>query len=366
MPSFVAIAAVSLLELLGLAPKPTTPAAPVAPAQALVASPASAPIKGTMLMVHGGGWTGPGPASQKHLMEQPGELLVRRGWRVVSVDYRAGTDGIDDVLARAGEELGRPEGGLLCIYGESAGAQIALVVASRLPAVDCVVAAGAPTDFQAYIGEARSSGNGLRAIIADQMESVFGTSGDATAPFEPVRLAGRIAADVLMLREADDHLMPRDQLDAFLAARPTTESLELESSPTTSADSWWLHGTLSDAGRARYAAAVGGFADRADAAHRAERAAARTGCGRVTRSGRTALAAALRCLARRDRTLPRARGARAATTTRRLRGELNAARVWAALRASASGRRALAALAARRATVDLRPGDPTVVTLRGR
>jgi hypothetical protein len=75
---------------------------------------------------------------------------------------------------------------------------------------------------------------------------------------------------------------------------------------------------------------------------------------------------ALRCLARNDPTVPRAGKARAGTTTRRLRGEVNAARAWSSLRSSASGRRALAAFAATRASFRLRSGNPSTVTLRGR
>jgi acetyl esterase/lipase len=361
--SFAAIAATSLLGLLGLEPQAPTPTTPQKPAAAIVASP-SAALKGTMLMVHGGGWQGPGPKSQQYLMEQPGDMLVNRGWRVVSLDYDAGTEGIADVLNAAGQELRRAEGNLLCLYGESAGAQMALVVAARLKAVDCVIAAGAPTDFHAYTAEANASGDSDRKIIAGQMENVFGSSDDLTAPWEPLRLSKQIFSDVLMLREADDRLMPREQLDGFLAARPTTESVELESNLTATPETWWLHGTLSDAGRGRYLAAIGGFADRAYATRRAEVAAERSGCKGVTASALITMTSALRCLARNDRSVPRALKAGAPTITRRLRGEVNAARAWTALRSTALGRRTLAAFAARRASFSLRSANPSIVTLR--
>ncbi|HEX8158719.1 MAG TPA: alpha/beta hydrolase fold domain-containing protein [Solirubrobacteraceae bacterium] len=365
MASLTAVLATSLLGLLGLGPPPPKPVQPPKPAEALVASPAS-DVKGTMIMVHGGGWQGPGEKSQKYLMEQPGEMLVQRGWRVISVDYDAGTAGITDVLNAAGQELQRAEGNPLCLYGESAGAQIALVVAARLKAIDCVIAAGAPTDFHAYMAEAKSSGDGPRAIIAGQMETVFGSTEDVTAAWEPVKLSSKIASDVLMLREADDRLIPREQLDRFLAARPTTESAELESDLEATPETWWLHGTLSDAGRERYLAAIGGFADRAVAMRVAERAAERSGCQGTDAESLVTMTGALRCLARNGATRPRARKSRGGLTTRRLRGEVNAARVWASLDSSASGRRALTAFAARRASFNLRSANPSIVTLRGR
>ena len=73
--------------------------------------------------------------------------------------------------------------------------------------------------------------------------------------------------------------------------------------------------------------------------------------------------AALRCLARNDALARKAGSHARGTLSRRVRGEVNAARAWKALRSSTSGRRALAALAAGRATATLRSGDPSRVTL---
>ena len=47
-----------------------------------------------------------------------------------------------------------------------------------------------------------------------------------------------------------------------------------------------------------------------------------------------------------------------------MRGEVNAARLWGELRTTQSGRRALAATAARRARLAVRIGDPSRVVLR--
>jgi hypothetical protein len=47
-----------------------------------------------------------------------------------------------------------------------------------------------------------------------------------------------------------------------------------------------------------------------------------------------------------------------------MRGEVNAARIWGYLRGLASGRRALAAAAKRRAKVIVQTGDRSRVTLR--
>jgi hypothetical protein len=360
------VAAASLGGLFGSNPPPPPP--PV-PGPALVASPATG-VKGTIVMVHGGGWHGVDAAGQAALMQQPGEMFVARGWRVVSVDYDAGIDGLQDVVDAAAAELAAPAGRLLCLYGESAGAHLSLLAAAKLDGVDCVMAAGPPTDLIAYQAEARASGDHNRSVISGLMQDAFGSTPETTALWDPVRVASTIRADVLLLRQAADLAIPREQIDNYLAADPTAQSTELESTSQASTDTYWLHGMLSEAGRAQYLSQLGGFVDREVAAHGAERGATRSGCKgtlrplSTSRLDRERLTVALGCLARHDDTLHRRDAARAQTTVLRLLGRASPARVWAALRAKSAGRRALAALAARRATTSLKPGSPSRITVR--
>ncbi len=364
----LSIAATGLAGLLSPIIGPSTPPPAATPSPALAAAPAAS-AHGTMLMVHGGGWTGPGPKAQAALMTMPGEVLSGRSWRIVSVDYHSGSAGLQDVIDAAGAELASPAGGPLCIYGESAGAQLALVAASRLSGVDCVVAMGPPADFEAYQAEVRASNDSGRQIIAAQMAAVWGQTPEERAPNDPVKVANSIRGDVLIMREGDDALIPIEQVENFIAARPTTERMELQSAGGDLSQ-FYLHGTLSEAGRAQYRATLGAFVDRATAADAAEAAAARTGCKGVTKSvtqgGVSRVQSALRCLARNDRLAKRAGAKGAKTLSKRVRGEVNAARTWNLLRASTSGRRALAALAAGRAKTTVRPGSPNRVTLQVR
>ena len=366
--SLLTIAATGLAGLLSpLFPgQPASPPPAPTPSQALVDTPV--PVRGTMIMVHGGGWTGPAATSQRALMTMPGETLRQRNWRIVSVDYHAGAASLQDVVDAANAELSQKTGGLLCIYGESAGAQLALVAASRVPGVDCVVALAPPADFEAYQAEVDRSNDPDRRIIANQMASVWGSTAEQRAPNDPVKVAKSIQGDVLLMRQADDPLIPIEQIDNFVAARPTSQRVELESSAGFDLNQFYLHGTFSDNGRSQYRAALGGFVDRAATAYTAERNATRTGCKGVTRTvtagGAARVQSALRCLARADSLARKAGAARARTLSKKVRGEVNAARAWTALRTSTSGRRALAALAAGRARASLRSGDPSRVTLR--
>jgi acetyl esterase/lipase len=347
-------------------PAPVPVIAPVAPP--ISVDPAG-PARGTVIMVHAGGWAGHDAYAQDLLAKSPGNIFVERGWRVVSLDYEDGTQGLDDVLNAAGAELARKTtDGPLCIYGESSGAHLALVAAARLRAIDCVIGLGTPTDLNLYQAEAAASPDARLRLVASQMARFFGTTLAENAPWNLVSLAPSIHADVLLLHEADDAVVSALHAARFAAARPTTQTLELEAGdPNNPADDF-MHGTISQAGRAQYANAIGSFADRAVAGRAAERAAALTGCAQVSRPvteiGLPGLQRGLRCLASKDAEALRSGNDSWQQTNIKMRGEVNAARLWASLRGSKSGRRALAAAARRRAKVLVQMGDRTRITLR--
>ena len=172
----------------------------------------------------------------------------------------------------------------------------------------------------------------------------------------------------MLLHEVDDDVVAAEHDARFQAARPTTQLVDLAAGNRSDPAEDFMHGTVSDAGRGHYMAAVGAFADRAVAAGKAERRAARTHCSGVSRSiarrSRSALMRSLRCLARKDSRTRHmsSRGFRRKSIS--LRGELNAARIWSALRASKSGRRALAAVRSKRAKLTVRVADRSRVVLR--
>lgn len=352
--------------------KPKAPPTPVIPpVQAPLARDPAGPARGTMVLVHAGGWAGHDGYAQEELLKNPGNLFLARGWRVVSVDYEEGAGGLQDVLNVAGSELARGSStGPLCIYGESSGAHLALMAAARMRAIDCVIGVGTPTDLHLYTAEAAVSSDDRVKLVSSQIMRLFGTSPEATAPWNLVSLAPSIRADVLLVHEADDELVTPAHAQLFKAARPTTQLVELAPGDKGNRSHDFMHGTVSDAGRGQYMAGIGAFADRAVTAGNAERGAARMGCSQVTRAveqiGPKGLQSALRCLARKEASsLPRDPG-RWRETNVKLRGTVNAARVWAYLREKASGRRALAAAARKRAKVIVRTGDRSRVTLRAR
>ena len=381
-PALVALALLALLGALALQAsqahaalpfklptlKPKAPPTPVIPpVQAPIATDPAGPAVGTMILVHAGGWAGHDGYAQSELMKDPGSLFVARGWRVVSIDYEEGQAGLQDLLDTAGAELARgTSNGPLCMYGESAGGHLAVMAAARLRAIDCVIGVGTPTDLHLYTVEAASSSDDRVRLVSSQIMRLFGTTPEANAPWNLVTLAPSIRADIMLVHETDDELVTPQHGNLFKAARPTTQLIELQPGDKHDPRSDFMHGTVSELGRNQYMSNIGAFADRAVAGRNAEREAGRMGCPQVTRPvteiGADGLQRALRCLAGKESSLPSAASWR--ETNVNLRGSVNAARVWAYLRAKTSGRRALAAAARRRATVSIKTGDRSRVTLR--
>jgi acetyl esterase/lipase len=364
----LAVASIALL----VAPGASAAVRPVGVAPLAAPSaedPPTGAVKGTMIMAFGSAWAGHSALWQNLLMRRPGQLLVEHGWRVVSIDYDEGAAGLQNVLTAAREELARKSGpGPLCIYGESSGAQLALVAASQLPSIDCVIGVATPAALGLYESDASTSADPKVRALASRMGQFFGTTPDALAPWDPIALAPAIKADVLLLHESDDPLIAPSYATRFQAVRPTTKLVMLEAGDPTDPAQHFAHGSVSDAGRARYAAEVASFADREVTAGRAERRAAGAGCPRVSRTiaevGRRGVLSALLCLARRGaRSLPTSLGTWGGSSVR-MPGHLDAARLWASLGRTASGRRALAATARRRVKLTVHIGDPTRVILR--
>lgn len=358
-------AAVRAVDLPLLAPRP--PQALIPPVAAPAVSDPAGAVRGTMIMVHAGGWTGHDEYAQDQLVERPGQQLLALGWRIVSLDYEEGTAGLQDVLNAAGAELARrTSDGPVCIYGESAGGHLALVAASRLRAIDCVIALGPPTDLSLYREEAAASADGRLKLVAYQIERFFGTTDAENAPWDPASLAPRIHSDVMLFREDDDPVVSPQHNLSFAAGRITTQSVQLAAGGV---DDGFVHGTVSAAGRAAYSAAISAFTERAIVSRRAEFDAADARCKSANRTIREIstdkVRAALRCLARKDRSVP-ARSGRWKKTMFRVRGEVSAARIWAKLRRTKSGRRALRATAARRVRLRVRSASRSRVIVSKR
>ncbi len=104
--------------------------------------------------------------------------------------------------------------------------------------------------------------------MAAQIHKFFGTNATELAPWDPVALAPKIDADVLLIREGDDKLIPPSQSEQFAAAHPATRIVTLDPGDPTDAAQRYMHGSVSAKGRATYEAAIAAFAAEARRRHR--------------------------------------------------------------------------------------------------
>jgi hypothetical protein len=100
---------------------------------------AGKPPKGVMLLIHGGGWSAYGSGHVAPL-RGAADRWRARGWRTLNLSYRSCELAMDDVKwfydrARSlwGSELP------YCVLGESAGGNLALLLAAKRSSVSCVI-----------------------------------------------------------------------------------------------------------------------------------------------------------------------------------------------------------------------------------
>lgn len=146
---------------------------------------------GTVLYFHGGNWK---VGSELVRATRP---LMRKftqaGWRAVSADYSA-EHPLRDTVRWYRRLAKRP--GPICVAGDSAGAQLALMVAvKRNP--DCVIAEGAPVDL--------TGRTPLHEAVLEAAETTFGEQVRAASPLYGAR---RIDAPVILGHYREDRVVP--------------------------------------------------------------------------------------------------------------------------------------------------------------
>lgn len=338
----------------------------------IVAEPAHQPPRGEVVLVHGGGWSGPDRGAQQAIMEFARAPFLSRGHRVSSVDYRAGRDGLRDVLAAVDAAATRTRGSV-CLYGESAGGHLSLLAAARRPGVDCVVAHSAPTDFAAWERDAQA---GVVSVTSARLLRVlvprhFGPLDSAeAAAWSPASSLHRIRGDVLVILGRGDVIVPESQLAAVLAAVPGAEAARPAAAEPGEPVARRFHGVLSATGARETHEAIGALVDRVQAAQStARRWWRRTRCpGLHVRSGRSAgrhFERAVACAVRRavrDRDLGGRVASRAATVVLPA-GQPSPAVVAEALTRDPRARALLRAACGRPGSIAIRIGRPSTVTL---
>jgi acetyl esterase/lipase len=220
------------------------------PAGALISAPiARTPPRpvGTVILLPGSGWANPTDQAQQRVWSNAAPLLFGAGYRTVAIDYRAGpAAGLASVRRAAGAERSRLRRGPLCLYGESSGGHLALLLAGRVRWIDCVITFGAPTSFSAYAEEAQAHPEepGYQYAMDTFIEPVFGSDPAGWAPWEPSGVVTPVRTPVLMMICEDDPIVPVDQIYHVPGAKTYIPPRGDRTDPRD----LYVHGSVSDSG----------------------------------------------------------------------------------------------------------------------
>jgi acetyl esterase/lipase len=185
------------------------------------------PPRGVVILLHGGGWTDVGPG-QVQAMRPEANRWLDRGWATIVVDYAACGQSLQDVIA-AHDAVRNAIGprAPIVLDGDSAGAQLALVLAARRPkSIAAVIAKSPPSDPTTILRQAptdhqtRQPKSPVPAVLASTWYSAFGSQWKTTVP---TRVAPRITARILLARSQADPIIGPGQLAELsraLADRP--------------------------------------------------------------------------------------------------------------------------------------------------
>jgi acetyl esterase/lipase len=233
-----------------LAPEGSTTALGAQPFGYDVADPPpGVPLRGTMLIVHGGAWSIVGPLALGSTRADA-QRWRTRGWRTVNVDYRACAASLGDVLAiydrvRATYGSRQP----ICAFGRSAGGHLTLLLAARRPALDCVAVIASPTDLPALAHETTAADPDGPPMAYDLATAAFGE--DRLAQLSPIRT--QLRARVLFALADNDALIPLSQGTAFAARqRRRDPSAYVDVLRVPAGDVQFEHGYVSPAGELSY------------------------------------------------------------------------------------------------------------------
>jgi len=189
------------------------------PQSAVRAYPAAHPA-GVALVLHGGGWlaTGDRALNQAMTLHDVG-LATRAGWTAVNADYRPGVQSVADTIRLYDwlrDRYGRRTP--ICVFGDSAGGHLGLMLAARRRDLDCVIGVAAPTDLT--VVERQSPMLWQLGVLP-----AFGNA-DLTR-LSPILMVSRMRAPMLLATVQDDVIVPVAQQRAFLAAYRRARGLEL-------------------------------------------------------------------------------------------------------------------------------------------
>lgn len=229
-----------------------------------VYDPLAGPARGTMLLLHSGGWRDARGDARRSLAVTALTLRAA-GWRVLNVSYTPGPPSgggpLDprpmyrDVVAFY-DQVRRAYGGPVCAYGESAGAHLAALLVTTRPALRCAVLQAAPLDLRTLLPTTSTAGR-------PNITQAFGTDPATLTAWSPKSrwTAHARSTHVFATGAANDKVVPPGQLRALARVAPTADVREIPGSGS-GPNVTWMHSTVGQSTLDARLAALGRWLDR--------------------------------------------------------------------------------------------------------
>jgi acetyl esterase/lipase len=179
--------------------------------------PAAAPV--AVMVVHGGAWI-----FDEHgyfVATRPTAERYAREYRTFNVGYAAGGRSVGDVVAaydRVRASVGPDEP--ICVSGESAGGQLAMMLAEARD-VACTISAAGPSDLTIPTNQA------LQGAAA----AAFGYQSENLAAASPRLHTDTFRGRLLLVHAVNDPMVPLQQSQLMAQALPGAELVELADGP---------------------------------------------------------------------------------------------------------------------------------------
>lgn len=185
----------------------------------LIRGPLNDRTRPVLLYVHGGSWFLTGAPYTKHPVVHK---WARADVAVWSTDYRRDYDSLPDV-EQAYRQLRQRVGSdrRVCVQGDSAGGQLALMLAANFGSISCVISNSGAIDFR------HMPANSLLEVEVTQWLLPFG----GLKRWDPLTNAARIKQPVLVIAHRQDPIVPVEQSRRIARALAHDAYIELPPGP---------------------------------------------------------------------------------------------------------------------------------------